>query len=118
MEFLPEDFELVNYFVSTHPDSFQTRMVLVVKFLRGVVDRDGDGDEGDGEEGKEERIYGKRMMVGGTVKENLGGKTRVVRVCGSEKERVDVLEGFFGIRLGGEEREGIRGRVGELKGGV
>ena len=147
IEFLPADFDIMNYYVSNHPASFQTFTVLVVKFLRG-------GNVGNGravkqvhdkpartenkEEGEEvvaqvmnngvttkcesegvddeETIYGKRMLVNDLVKENLGGKTQVVRVLQREEDRVKALEKFFGIRLMREEREGIRGRKEELKG--
>ena len=111
VEFLPEDFEIMNHFVGTHPSSFQTRMVLVVKFLRRAA---GEGEDGEGDQ--EEVIYGKKMVVDGVVKENLGGKTSVVKVCESESERVRVLKEVFGILLTEEQRDGIRGRVAELKG--
>ena len=74
----------------------------MVKFLRK------DNDEGVGE------IYGKLMLVGGDVKENLGGKTRVIRSCKSEPERLKALHEFFGMVFTEEEQAGIKGRVSEL----
>ena len=50
MEFLPEDFELMNYYTSTHARSFQTFTVLVVKFLRGLAVVGGEGGKGRGRE--------------------------------------------------------------------
>jgi hypothetical protein len=50
------------------------------------------------------------------VKENSGGKTRVVKVCETEEERVEVLREFFGILLNEEEIGGVKGRNVELKG--
>lgn len=99
---------MVNFYVSGYmgEGNFQTRNVLVVGFLRGR-------DEG---EGGEEVIIGKRMLVNGVLKENLGGKTRVVRVCENEEERVRVLREVFGIVLLDEEIAGIRGRCVELRG--
>ncbi|KAI9641401.1 hypothetical protein NHQ30_010203 [Ciborinia camelliae] len=105
-EFLHEDFEIMNYYVSTNMSerNFQTQNVLIVAFVRG---RDGEGRE---------KIVGKRMLVNGAVKENMGGKTKLVRICQSESERVVVLREVFGIRLTEEEMGGIEGRNVELKG--
>lgn len=105
MEWLPQDFEVLNAFTGSSAKSFQTYTVLVVKFLRRKAVGKMIGEE----------VYGKRMLVGGTVKENLGGKTRVVRECGSEEERVEALREWFGIELTEEERGGIRGYQTELK---
>ena len=60
VEFLPQDFEIMNYFTSTNSGAmnFQTKIVLIVRFLR----------EG-------EIIVGKIMLVDGVVKKNLGGRT-------------------------------------------
>lgn len=91
----------MNFFTSQYQGktNFQTRTVLVVRFLR----------EG-------ERISGKIMLVDGEVKRNEGGKTVLERVCKDEGERVDVLESVFGISLTEEERVGIKGRGVELRG--
>ncbi|EDN92849.1 hypothetical protein SS1G_08714 [Sclerotinia sclerotiorum 1980 UF-70] len=115
-EFLDVDWEMVNFYVSGYmgEGNFQTRNVLVVGFLRGRDEGEG-GGEGD-REGGEEVIIGKRMLVNGVLKENLGGKTRVVRVCENEEERVRVLREVFGIVLLDEEIAGIRGRCVELRG--
>lgn len=102
LEFTAADFEVMNFYASQSPASFQTHTVLVIKFLRG---RDGDG---------EGEVYGKVMMVDGVVKRNLGGRTEVVKVCESEEERVEALGEYFGIRLTEEEREGVRGSEVEL----
>lgn len=98
----------MNYFTSSHPDeSFQTKTVLVVKFLR----RDGEGEGGNG---GETGIYGKVMLVNGDVKRNLGGKTSLVKTCVTEEERVEALKEYFGITLTDDERESIRGTKTEL----
>ncbi|KAF7927008.1 uncharacterized protein EAE98_006392 [Botrytis deweyae] len=105
-EFLPEDFEIMNYFVSTNMSerNFQTKNVLIVAFVTG-----------EDEHGRE-KIVGKRMLINGDVKENMGGKTRLVKVCESESERVQVIREFFGIRLTDEEVGAMRGRNVELRG--
>lgn len=124
LEFTPADFEVMNFYASQSPASFQTRTVLVIKFLRRQQEEEeeDEGDEEEEEEGgkprkekkKRNQIYGKVMMVDGVVKRNLGGKTEIVRICRSEEERMEALGGFFGIRLTEEEREGIKGREVEL----
>ena len=58
------------------------------------------------------------MLVDGVVKENLGGKTIVIKVCEGEEERVRALEDFFGIRLTAEEREGIKWTGDRVKGSL
>lgn len=89
------DFEVFNYFTSTN--SHQVHTVLIVRFLR---------------EGSE--IVGKVMLVNGTVKKNLGGKTEVVFKAKTEEERVEALRIYFGITLTDLERSAIHGRSTEL----
>jgi arylamine N-acetyltransferase len=105
IEFFRSDFEVMNYFTSTFRggSNFQTERCLIVKFLKGRV------------EGKEEEsIVGKVMLVGGEVKRNDGGKTRVARVCGNEQERIGALAEDFGIVLTEKEVAGIKGMPAEL----
>lgn len=101
-EFLHQDFEIMNFFTSKSPDSFQTVMPMVVKFLLNVDD-----------EGVRE-IYGRLTLANGDIKENLRGKTRLLRSCRSEPERLQALEDVFGMTFTTEERAGIKGRVSEL----
>jgi arylamine N-acetyltransferase len=98
-EFLEADFRVMNHFTGALGPTFQTSTVLVVLFLK---------------DGEEVRVMGKRMLVNEVVKENLGGRTEVVKVCENENERVGALKEFFGITLDMEEREGIVGRITEL----
>lgn len=100
LAFTPADLDVMNFYASQSPASFQTHTVLAIKFLRGGNGRGG--------------VSGKVMMVDGVVKRNLGGKTEVVQVCESEAERVEALGRYFAIVLTEEEREGVRGREVEL----
>lgn len=104
IEWLPQDFEVSSFFTGTHPISHMTYMVLVTKFLRRACRTSITGEE----------IYGKRMLVDGVVKENLGGKTRIVKECKTEGERVEALREYFGIELTDDEKEAIRGYKTEL----
>ncbi|KAJ4293227.1 hypothetical protein N0V90_008509 [Kalmusia sp. IMI 367209] len=112
LEFLEADFAIMNWYTGSNPASFQTFTMLIIKFLR----RAREGGEVDAEGYAEQEVYGKRMLVNGVVKENVGGKTYVVQECGSEAERHEALEKWFGMRLSAEERSGIVGHVTELKG--
>lgn len=107
LEFLEADFKIMNWYTGSNPESFQTFTMLIIKFLRRPKENGEDG---------EQEIYGKRMLVNGTVKENTGGKTRVVQECKTEKERVQALEKWFGMRLSEDEKTGIVGHITELKG--
>ncbi|TFK53694.1 cysteine proteinase [Heliocybe sulcata] len=77
LEFLENDFYIMNYYTSTHPESFQTYTPLVVKFLR-----------------QDDEIYGKVMLVNNELKQNHGGKTQVVKVCQTEEDRVQALKEY------------------------
>ncbi|PVH97916.1 arylamine N-acetyltransferase 4 [Periconia macrospinosa] len=107
LEFFEDDFAIMNWYTGSSPESFQLSRMLIVKFLRRLK-------VGEGEDGEEE-IYGKRMLINGTIKENLGGKTQVVQECKTEAERVDALEKWFSITLLEEEKSAIRGHCTELK---
>ncbi|KAK3070706.1 hypothetical protein LTR53_009988 [Teratosphaeriaceae sp. CCFEE 6253] len=94
--FMPADFDVM---------CGKTFTPLVTLFLRRP-NTDLPGDE---------EIYGKRMLVNGSIKENLGGRTVVLQECQSEDERVAALRKWFSITLTDEERVGIEGHVAELK---
>ena len=96
---------LVCRYTGSSPESFQTQIALIVKFLR----RPNENVPG------EEEIYGKRMLLHSVVKENLGGKTKVVQECRTEAERIEALKTWFEIYLSDEEVESIRGWHTELK---
>ncbi|SCV46195.1 related to arylamine N-acetyltransferase [Fusarium fujikuroi] len=105
VEWLPADFEISNCYTGTSPRSFQTTTVLIVKFLLRESKTSPTGEE----------IYGKRMLVNDVVKENPGGKTRVLKELKTEDERVEALREYFGIDLTTEEREAIKGFQTEIK---
>lgn len=105
VEWLPADFEISNCYTGTSPRSFQTTTVLIVKFLLRESKTSPTGEE----------IYGKRMLVNDVVKENPGGKTKVLKELKTEDERVEALKEYFGIDLTTEEREAIKGFQTEMK---
>jgi arylamine N-acetyltransferase len=99
VEFLPQDFSVMSYFVNNSPSSWFTTTVVAVKKLLD-------------EHGKE--VVAKETLFGAEVKRNMGGKTRLVRTCTTEEERVQVLGDMFGLVLSEEEREGITGSAAAL----
>lgn len=99
------DFHNINFYTGSHPESFQTFTCIIVKFLRRL--RPGHPSD--------QEIYGKRMLVNGIVKENLGGRTSVVQDCKTEAERILAIEKWFGITFTEEEVRGISGWGTELK---
>ncbi|EME40322.1 hypothetical protein DOTSEDRAFT_56541 [Dothistroma septosporum NZE10] len=99
VEAMENDFKVANRFTGSNPESFQTWTVIAVKFLRREKE-DGSGDA---------EIHGKRILFNEVVKENLGGKTRVVKECKTDTERVQALEDWFGLRLTPEEASAIKG---------
>ncbi|KAI7775976.1 hypothetical protein LA080_006048 [Diaporthe eres] len=100
-EFFAEDFECINYFVMTRPQSWFLQTVLA---YRPVL------DEATGE------LVGERILHGNVVKEGASGQDRIIEVLETEEDRVRALEKYFDIRLTEKERRGIKGLVTELKG--
>lgn len=107
VEFMSLDWGVVNFWMALNSASNQRNNVLAIKFLRRPRQL---GDDQDLQE-----IYGKRMLLNGLVKENLGGKTRVVAELKTENDRLQAIDRLFGIRLTEDERQGIRNYLTELK---
>ena len=99
LEFLPQDYETMNFETSQSRTSWFTYRIVVVKQIL--------------EEGE---IVGTLMLVGVDLKRRIKGKTEELKVCKTEEDRVQVLKEWFGIKLGDDERAGIRGMVTELNG--
>lgn len=95
---MQKDWGVVNHWVCTHPDSNQVRNLLIVAFQRQV-----------GKDGRIE-ICGKRMLVNNTIKENLGGRTVILKQCHREDERIREIQDRFGITLTEEEQVAMVGR--------
>lgn len=100
-EFFAEDFEALNYFVMTRPQSFFLQTVLAYRPLL-------DGATGE--------LVGERILHGNVVKEGASGQDRVIEVLETEEDRVTALEEYFDIRLTEKETRGIKGLMTELKG--
>ncbi|KAJ4991301.1 arylamine n-acetyltransferase 1 [Stagonosporopsis vannaccii] len=91
-EFLPQDYEMMSWFTSTHGNSFFTRSVTSTLMVM---------DEA------KETIIGNVTLFEATIRTTVGSERQVVRECVTEEDRVDALKEVFGIELTEEERSGI-----------
>ncbi|MCJ1467014.1 N-terminal acetyltransferase [Pseudocyphellaria aurata] len=99
LEFLPDDFESMNFFTSQSPTSWFTREIVVVKLemdecheLRGMV-----------------------SLIDGKVKSSRAEETETLTSCQNEGQRLAALQTWFGIELEENEKAAIKGFVTELK---
>ncbi|KAK5113769.1 hypothetical protein LTR62_003153 [Meristemomyces frigidus] len=96
-EFLPQDYEMMSWFTSTHPSSFFTKLVLCMKM---EMDEAG------------EKIVGDISLLRDRVRRShgpmVGGRKDVLRVLETEEDRAQALRELFGLELTEEERQGIR----------
>lgn len=101
LEFLPNDYAIMNYFTSTSRHSFFTRTILVEKKIRN---QSGEliGSVIMGDKDLKWRIYGKKVE-----------ETQIE--FKSEKDRLDALEKYFNICFSEVERVGIQGLPSEIK---
>lgn len=96
LEFIPEDFENMNFKTSCSRTSWFTYTVVCCKFLL---------DE------KEEEIVGTITLSGKELKRKVNGLSESLATFNSEAERVEALEKWFGVKLREDEKEGIKGMV-------
>ena len=95
-EFLPQDFDSINYATSNSRASwFSYRLVL----QRMVADNES------------KKIIGTIVMSGEEMKQRADGETLVLATCKTEADRVKALKTFWDIELRPDEIRGIRGTV-------
>jgi len=101
LEWLPEDFAIINYRTSHDPQSWFTHKLVLAKALL---------DE------KQEMPIGSLVLVGGEITRRVHGQPKeTVASCRTEKERVEALKTWFGIELNPDEQRGILGTAAELR---
>ncbi|KAJ5823177.1 Arylamine N-acetyltransferase [Penicillium robsamsonii] len=100
VEFLPQDFGVMNFSVSQSRTSWFTQVFVC---MRMILDPSGT------------EIIGQCVMSGKEVKERLGGKTEILQVLETEEDRVKALAKYFNMHLREDEIQGIRGMTSELK---
>jgi arylamine N-acetyltransferase len=99
LEFLPNDYAMMNYFTSTSMRTFFTRVIVGVKKQLG--------DDGE--------LAGTLILGNNDIKWRIHGKTERQIKFESEDDRINALEVHFGIKLTAMERDGIRGLPSEIK---
>ncbi|KAF2733433.1 arylamine N-acetyltransferase 1 [Polyplosphaeria fusca] len=101
LEFLPSDYNLMNYFTSTSPRTFFTQTVVVEKKVLG-------GDRND-------ELVGSLTLFNRDLKWRTHGQKEREIHFESEDDRFKALEEHFGIQFGEFERASIRGLTSEVK---
>ncbi|CAK3879741.1 Arylamine N-acetyltransferase [Lecanosticta acicola] len=91
-EFLPQDYEMMSWFTSTHPKSFFTYSVLCTRLIL---------DE------EQQCIVGDISLFNDGVMKKIGGKKGEERQLKTEEERVRVLKEMLGVELTEEEKSGM-----------
>ena len=99
LEFLPQDYAVMNYYTSTSQRTFFTRIVVGEKKILG--------DDGE--------IIGNLILMGNNLKWRKHGDKEKEVEFQTEAERLEALEKYFGIKFGAAERDGIRGLPSEIK---
>ncbi|KAF7719998.1 Uncharacterized protein PECH_008134 [Penicillium ucsense] len=100
VEFLPQDFEVMNFSVSQRRTSWFTHQFVCVRMIMDPASKE---------------IIGQCIISGKEAKKRIGGETQTLQVLENEEDRVHALGKYFGVHLRKHEIEGIRGFVSELK---
>lgn len=100
VEFFLEDFELMNYFVMTKPQSYFVQTVLAYRAIM---------DEETGE------LVGEILLHKDSVKRVLRGHEQTLEHLQTEEQRVAALEKYFFMSLTEKEKQAIKGLASELK---
>ncbi|KXG50906.1 Arylamine N-acetyltransferase [Penicillium griseofulvum] len=100
VEFLPQDFGVMNFSVSQSRASWFTQVFVC---MRMILDESGTD------------IIGQCIMSGKEVKKRLRGQTEILQVLETEEDRVKALAKHFDMHLRVDEIQGIRGMTSELK---
>ncbi|KAL1959312.1 hypothetical protein VTO42DRAFT_2499 [Malbranchea cinnamomea] len=103
LEFLREDYEIMNFWTSQNRRSHFTRGFLVSRFLLNETKDD---------------IVGCVMLLKNVIKQNSNGEVQVLLTLKTDEERVDALARLFSIHLLPMEIRGIRSLVSELVTGM
>lgn len=97
-EFLPRDYEMMNFWTSQSRNSWFTYSILCVRKIMN----------------EQHELSGTLILKDADVKKRIGENTELFKACKTEEERIVVLESMFGVKLANEERNGIRGMVTQL----
>ena len=92
VEFIPADFQVMNWYINTHPKSWFTQQITTSKMLLT-------------QDGKE--IIGDLTLYKNVLQRRVRGRVKLRIECRSEDERVLVLRQHFGIHLDARQRRSI-----------
>jgi arylamine N-acetyltransferase len=98
-EFIPEDFTIINYYMSTSRESWFTFHVVCVLMLL---------DE------ESQKIVGDLTLFNNTLKRRLGATSEALETFTSDEERVAALAKFFNITVSKAGRESVRHTSSEI----
>jgi arylamine N-acetyltransferase len=114
LEFTPEDIVSMNHAPWLSRHTFFTHKVVVVRF---TTEKEVDGDELPGtpdEVALEGEIDGSLTINHDVLKWRRCGKKVLERPFVKEENRLSALKKYFGIRLGEQDRLGIKGTAAEI----
>jgi hypothetical protein len=98
-EFSRNDFEVMNFAISSQRTSWFTYKIMCMKMLLH-------------DQSKE--IVGILALTDKTLKKRVQEDSETLAECSSEEERIELLEKHFGVVLSQKDRDGIRGTMSEL----
>lgn len=99
VEFLPQDFDVMNFSVSQSRTSWFTKTFVCTRMMLTL-----DGTE----------VKGQCVVTGQEVKQRVRGQTEILETLKSEEDRVKALAKYFDMHLREEEIQGIRGMVSQI----
>lgn len=91
-EFLPQDYEVMSWFTSTHINSSFTCYITATRMILDA---------------NQENIIGNVTLFKDAVRQQTGSERKLIKTCLTEDERVETLREIYGIELTGEERDNI-----------
>ncbi|EJT79891.1 N-acetyltransferase [Gaeumannomyces tritici R3-111a-1] len=120
LEYLPADYEVMNYYAMTNLSSYFVTAVLAVRTILQEEEEDSCGDAdavGDASAGGSTRPRAKGTIVlhKDEVKQTIRGKPKLLERLTSEEQRVQALEKYFGLVVSPEQAACIKGRESEIR---
>lgn len=99
LEFLPQDFSVMNYYTSHSRISWFTQILVLMRLMLDT----------------KQNPVGTTTLSSNELKIRVHGRSHLIMTCKTEEQRVQVLEDYFGAKLWPDEVDGIRGLPSEIK---
>ena len=99
IEFLPVDFEMMNWYTTTCPRSWFTHKIIVGRMVM---------------DSQMKEIVGDITLFERTLRKRINGDVTFEVECKSEKQRLELLQQHFGIKLTDIKRKGIEGMASQI----